>query len=136
MDGQRRTRRRNRHRTPERVGLGERMRSTGGPASEARTQPGEDLHVCPRCTSELVQPGEWAPVDPQRWRVELSCPDCGWFGAGVFSQRTLDRYDEILDEGAAELVRQLHDLAEENMRADVELFSAALDSDLILPEDF
>jgi transcription elongation factor Elf1 len=133
MDGQRHTRRRNTHRTPERVGLGERAQTA---ASEARAQPEKDLHVCPRCSSELVQPGEWAPVDAQRWRVELSCPDCGWFGADVFSQRTLDRYDEILDEGAAVLVSQLHELAEENMRADVDLFCAALGSDLILPEDF
>ena len=108
------------------------------PASQSRTrtQAGEDLHICPACSSELVQPGTWAPVDSRRWRVELNCPDCGWFGAGVFSQQVLDRYDEILDEGAAELVRELQDLAEENMRADVELFASALDSDQILPEDF
>jgi len=135
MDGPRRTRRRNRHRTPERVGVGE-AQSSAEARSRSRVEPGEDLHVCPRCSSQLVQPGEWAPVDSQRWRVELSCPDCGWFGAGVFSQRALDRYDEILDEGAAMLVRELHELAEENMRADVDLFLSALETDLILPEDF
>jgi len=101
-----------------------------------RTQPIEDLHVCPRCSSELVQPGVWAPVDTQRWRVELSCPDCHWFGAGVYGQQALDRFDEILDDGAAELVRELQDLAEANMRADIELFAEALEADLILPEDF
>jgi len=135
MDGHRRTRRRNRHRAPERVGVGEAQSGATQPA-RPRVEPGEDLHVCPRCASQLVQPGEWAPVDSQRWRVELSCPDCGWFGAGVFSQRALDRYDEILDEGAAILVKELHQLAEENMRADVELLLSALDSGLILPEDF
>jgi len=135
MDGHRRTRRRNRHRAPERVGVGEAQSGATQPA-RSRVEPGEDLHVCPRCASQLVQPGEWAPVDSQRWRVELSCPDCGWFGAGVFSQRALDRYDEILDEGAAILVKELHQLAEENMRADVELLLNALDSGLILPEDF
>ena len=136
MDGPRRTRRRNRHRTPERVGAGEQGQSTPASGSPAQTKPTQDLHVCPRCASRLVQPGTWAPVDSQRWRVELSCPDCGWFGAGVFTQEALDRFDEILDEGAAMLVRDLQDLAEENMRTDVELFAEALDSDLILPEDF
>jgi hypothetical protein len=103
---------------------------------EPRTQQVEDLHICPRCSSQLVQPGIWAPVDSQRWRVELSCPDCHWFGAGVYSQRALDRFDEILDDGAAELVRDLQALSEENMRAEIEVFAEALASDLILPEDF
>jgi hypothetical protein len=101
-----------------------------------RTQQVEDLHICPRCSSELVQPGVWAPVDSQRWRVELSCPDCHWFGAGVCSQQALDRFDEILDDGAAELVRELQQLSEANMRAEIEIFTRALASDLILPEDF
>ena len=127
MDGHRRIRRPDRHRTPERVGAGEQ-----GAAVDSSL----DLHICPRCTSELVQPGTWTAVEPQRWHVELSCPDCGWFGAGVYSQRVLDRFDEVLDAGAAVLIRTLQDLSEENMRADLELFTAAIEADLILPEDF
>ncbi len=128
MDGHRRIRRPDRHRTPERVGA---RRAGRGASSPARTSTS-----VPRCASELVQPGTWTAAEPQRWHVELSCPDCGWFGAGVYSQRALDRFDEILDEGAAVLVRTLQDLSEENMRADLELFTAAIEADLILPEDF
>ncbi len=97
---------------------------------------GEDLHVCPRCGSGFVQPREWAPVDMRRWRVELACPECDWHGSGLFSQQAVDRYDEVLDEGAAILTRDLHELAEANMRAAIESFSSALAADQILPEDF
>ncbi len=72
----------------------------------------------------------------RRWRVELNCPECEWEGAGVFEQEALDRYDEILDDGAALLVRDLQELSAANMREDVEGFCAALAADLILPEDF
>jgi len=83
-----------------------------------------------------VQPLEWSAVDPRRWRVDLFCPECEWRGGGVFPQSVLDRYDEQLDEGAATLVGDLHALAEENMREDVDSFCAALDAGLIQPDDF
>ena len=35
-----------------------------------------DLHVCPECSSHLVYPLEWAPVDNCHWRVDLRCPEC------------------------------------------------------------
>lgn len=96
----------------------------------------EDIHVCPECGSEFVQPVEWAPVDMRRWRVELRCPECGWGSAGVYSQRVLDRYDAILDDGASVLVEDLSALEHSNMEDEVESFVAALATNVILPEDF
>jgi hypothetical protein len=96
----------------------------------------EDLHVCPDCRSELVQPIEWAPVDMRRWRVELRCPECNWESAGVFSQHVLDRFDAILDDGASVLLDNLSALEHSNMEQEVESFVAALETNVILPEDF
>ena len=95
-----------------------------------------DLHVCPRCGSELVQPIRWAAVDMRRWRVDLSCPECAWAGGGVYPQRVLDRFDEILDDGIAAIACELERLERTNMEEDVNRFLDAVFADRILPEDF
>jgi predicted RNA-binding Zn-ribbon protein involved in translation (DUF1610 family) len=96
----------------------------------------QDLHVCPACGSEMVQPVEWAPVDMRRWRVELQCPECRWESAGVFPQHVLDRYDTILDRGASSLMDDLERLERGNMHEEMDRFLRALGGDQILPEDF
>jgi hypothetical protein len=95
-----------------------------------------DLCVCEMCSSELVEPVEWASAGPERWRVALRCPDCDYWTEGVFSQECVDRFDERLDDGTAVLVEDLKRLQQANMREDVDRFIAALNSAAILPEDF
>lgn len=115
-------------------GLGpQRVAAAGAPA---RTSPAEDLHVCPDCASSFVYPLEWAPVDMFRWRVELRCPECEWTEAGIYGQDALDRFDQILDAATDRLVDDLHHLHRANMEDEVEALGLALDSGLILPEDF
>ena len=105
------------------------------PASTTpRTQ--DDLHVCPECASELVFPTDWAPAETRRWSVELRCPDCEWRGGGIYDQSVVDRFDEQLDLGTEALVEDLKLLARANMEDEIERFAVALQSDLILPEDF
>ena len=53
----------------------------------------QGLHVCPNCSSQLVQPVEWEPVGDEAWSVLLRCPECEVFQAGVFGQPELDAYD-------------------------------------------
>ena len=118
--------RRNRHRGPSRIELLNR--------APARTD--EDIHICPECRSRLVQPTEWAPVDTRRWRVELRCPDCSWHSTGVFPQHVLDRFDAILDDGAAALLEDLTRLERANMEDEIKRFVGALAAGEILPEDF
>jgi hypothetical protein len=96
----------------------------------------EDLHICPQCSSRMVQPVEWAPVDMRRWRVELRCPECEWESSGVYPQHILDRYDTMLDEGAASLIEDLTTLERSNLEEEIDRFVGAIDSDQILPEDF
>ncbi len=84
----------------------------------------------------MVQPQQWAPVDMRRWRVVLRCPECRWQDAGVFTQHVLDRFDAILDEGAAALLADLDTLERANMEEHASRFITALTSNQILPEDF
>jgi hypothetical protein len=110
----------------------------GAPYTRVKSRPAEDrdLCVCEHCASELVEPVEWSAAGPERWRVALSCPDCGYWTEGVFSQECVDRFDERLDEGTTVLVSELKRLQHANMSDDVERFIGALNLGMILPEDF
>jgi hypothetical protein len=98
--------------------------------------PLDDLHVCPECDRELVYPVEWEESSSTHWEVLLRCPNCEWNEVGVFEQATVDRFDEQLDLGTEALIRDLKRLTRANMEDEIERFSAALTTDLILPEDF
>ena len=105
-------------------------------ASRAAARQAEDLHICPACASELVQPTDWAPAAGRRWLVDLRCPDCEWRGGGTYSQSIVDRFDEVLDDGTDAVLSDLTTLSRANMEDHVEKFVAALQADKILPEDF
>jgi hypothetical protein len=106
----------------------------GGAAHGANTA--AEPHVCPSCSSHLVYPLEWAPVDMCHWRVELRCPECEWTSAGLYEQSALDRFDQILDDGTDALLEDYRRLQRSNMEAELERFSLALSTDLVMPEDF
>jgi hypothetical protein len=112
--------------------------NAGAPYTRVKAAPAEDrdLCVCEHCASELVEPVEWSAAGPQRWRVALSCPNCGYWTEGVFSQECVDRFDERLDEGTTVLVAELKRLRHANMSDDIDRFIAALNMGAILPEDF
>jgi hypothetical protein len=95
------------------------------------------LHVCPDCSSGLVQPISWQQEDNRsRWRVWRRCPECEWVGEGVHSEDAIDAYDEQLDLGSHELAGELRALEHANMREMTDAFVLALWQDLIGPEDF
>jgi len=100
------------------------------------TRSREGMHVCPSCSSNLVQPVQWFEQGGSVWRVELRCPECDWWGQGAFSQSEVDRYDEELDGGAQALIEDLRALTRANMEQEIDSFAEALDADLVLPEDF
>ena len=96
----------------------------------------DDLHICPSCGCNLVHPLEWSPVDSERWRIELWCPNCEWGEVQVHAQPVLDRFDLILDDATESLLDDLAELQQANMEEELERFAHALATDQILPEDF
>jgi hypothetical protein len=106
------------------------------PAPPPVHAPLDDLHICPECDRTLVFPVEWEEISPTHWEVLLRCPNCEWTEVGVYDQRTVDRFDEELDHGTEALMRDLKRLTKANMEEEIERFTLALGSDLILPEDF
>jgi hypothetical protein len=110
--------------------------STASAAPLPAPHPLDDLHVCPACERELVYPVEWEESSPTHWEVLLRCPNCEWSEVGTFDQPTVDRFDEQLDLGTEALIRDLKRLTRANMEEEIDRFSSALSTDLILPEDF
>jgi hypothetical protein len=94
------------------------------------------LHVCEHCSSSLVYPTEWDEAGPDHWRVELRCPNCEWYGEGVFDQDTVEAFDDVLDQGIDVLLSDYRALVNSNMEDEIDRFAAALDADAILPSDF
>jgi hypothetical protein len=94
------------------------------------------LHVCPICDSELVQPVAWEETPDARWELTLSCPNCWWSGDGIYDREQVQEFEDELDEGLADMLRDLQRLAQANMTDEIERFVAALKADHVLPEDF
>lgn len=94
------------------------------------------LCVCPTCQGDLVQPLEWSECEEGRWELSLECPNCWWGESGVYEREQVERLEDKLDEGLADMIADLKRLSQANMAADVDRFTSALQSDLILPEDF
>jgi hypothetical protein len=105
-------------------------------AADGSTRSVEGMHVCPSCSSSLVQPAQWFEQGEGRWHVDLRCPECDWWGRGSFSQDDVDGFDEELDRGAQELIEDLRSLTRSNMEDEADRFAMALATDVILPEDF
>jgi hypothetical protein len=103
-------------------------------SAEEKVGPG--LHACPQCESELVQPVQWGETAGGFWELTLHCPNCDRLTEGVFDQGQVDEFEERLDEGLAEMLADLRQLTQANMAEEIARFTSALQSDLILPEDF
>ena len=96
-----------------------------------------DLHICPECTWTFVVPRAVLDVvGPDRYLVELSCTNCGWTKVSTECEERLEALDRELDRQASDM-RESLELAELTRRLEeVDAFAAALQCDLLLPEDF
>ncbi|HZO04948.1 MAG TPA: hypothetical protein VFB52_01040 [Solirubrobacterales bacterium] len=102
-----------------------------------KTKQRKDLHICPECGSDLVQPTFWEQAgDRAHWRVWRRCPECEWFCQGVHGEDEIDAFDEQLDIGAHTLADELRALEHANMSDMADAFVAALHADLIGADDF
>ena len=103
---------------------------------EAEDATRRGLHICPACDSELVQPVCWSETEDHRWELTLECPNCGWLEDGIYQREQIDRLEEKLDDGLAEMLADLKRLTQANMAEEIDRFIRALNADFILPEDF
>jgi hypothetical protein len=99
-------------------------------------EPHQDLHVCMECSSDLVYPVQWEESGTENWSVMLHCPNCDVYREGVFTQDTVEVFDEELDRGADALARDYKRLMRANMSEEIDRFVGALTAGAILPEDF
>lgn len=95
-----------------------------------------ELHLCPACGSDLVQPLSWSELADGRFELVLACPNCDWQESGAYERRQVELLEDRMDEALSDMIADLKHLAEANMTAEIERFAAALAADLILPEDF
>lgn len=93
------------------------------------------MHVCPECSSPLVQPVDWRS-EGTGWWVLVRCPECEHRHSGVYAARVVEAYDNELDKGTASLTAALAKLTQLNMSEELDLLHAALAADAVLPEDF
>jgi hypothetical protein len=103
---------------------------------QGKKQSANGMHCCPRCDSILVQPVSCHEQGNGRLNVELSCPECEWWGRDSYSQDEVHRYDDEIDRGEQELIGDLRAVIRANMKEEADRFAAALATDSILPEDF
>ncbi len=94
------------------------------------------LHVCPDCSSDLVQPIDWSEAPDDCWNLLLNCPNCNWYTEGLYSADQVRELEDQLDEGLADMLRDLQRLTQANMADQIDRFVNALYADQILPEDF
>lgn len=106
-------------------------------ASRTETKADTGLHVCPACSSKLVQPTRWEQTAKRgHWHLWRRCPECELRCDGIHGEREIDAFDEVLDNGAEALATELQELEMDGMRRIADTFSAALDADLITADDF
>lgn len=96
----------------------------------------QELHLCLECASDLVYPVQWEESGAENWSVLLHCPNCDLYREGIFSQDTVELFDEELDRGADALARDYKRLMRANMAEEIERFAGAITAGAILPEDF
>jgi hypothetical protein len=95
-----------------------------------------DLHVCPSCASDCVNPLEWDESGTARWTVSLRCGACGYMHDREVSSGDVRRFERALDRGFNAISTAADRLKRELMAGWVDAFAGALQRDLIDVADF
>ncbi len=101
-----------------------------------RGGPDAELHICPVCAGELVQPIDRHEAGPGHWELARRCPSCEWRGSGVHDQAQVDRFDERTDQAIDAVLQDVRRLTRANMEDELLRFRRALGADHIGAEDF
>jgi hypothetical protein len=94
------------------------------------------LHVCRGCGSTLMQLVGHEDAGHGHWFLTMRCPECERWAGGRVPDAWCAELDEELERGTHRLLDALEEVQRQIMSAEVEAFVAALEDDLLLPEDF
>ena len=92
--------------------------------------------VCEICFSDLVQPMDAKANAAGSVRLTLRCPECNHVRVGECSWEEAREFGRHFERGKAELRGHYEELADENLRGEVDCLVVALHTDLIGPDDF
>ncbi|PIZ62658.1 hypothetical protein COY17_02250 [Candidatus Saccharibacteria bacterium CG_4_10_14_0_2_um_filter_52_9] len=95
-----------------------------------------ELHICPACDSDFVYPDYWDILDGGQVELDLHCHQCEWTDTEVVSMETVERFDDAIGRSIKVIEDSLERMERTNMKAAVASFVSALETGLILPEDF
>jgi len=94
------------------------------------------LDVCTTCEADYVHPVEWHESGDEHWWMLLRCGECWAEREVTVGDRIANRFDVSLNAAEQEIRRAVAQLDAERMATEVEVFTAALERDLIDPVDF
>lgn len=92
--------------------------------------------ICERCFSDLIQPIEAKAEQAGTVTLTLRCPECEHVRIGQCSWDEARTFGRKFAAGKAKLRQTYDELANENLRDELDCFVLALASDLIGPDDF
>jgi ribosomal protein S27AE len=94
------------------------------------------LVVCHRCGSDFVNPVAWHEDSQTHWWIRLRCGECGLVREVEVTDEAAQRFELELDRGVRKIAASLARVDRERMIADADTLTAALELDLIGPNDF
>jgi hypothetical protein len=103
---------------------------------------GDGAHVttrlvdCSDCGAPMVNPVDWREEDRTYWWVRLRCGACGRSREVFVTDDDAKQLERDLAPGLREIASTVDRLDRERMLREVDAFTAALDRDLIGPDDF
>jgi hypothetical protein len=97
---------------------------------------GSGLHQCRICHDDYVAPVWWEELGDERWHMLLRCGQCDTYRDVVVSADVAKAYERALQRDAAEIAASLERIERERMIAELQVFAAALEHDLIDATDF
>ena len=94
------------------------------------------LVVCVGCHADFVNPVSWHELSETHWWIRLRCGECGFVREVEVTNEEAQRFEHELDRGVKQIAAAFVRLDRERMIADSDAITAALERDLIDPDDF
>lgn len=94
------------------------------------------LVVCVGCHADFVNPVSWHEQSETHWWIRLRCGECGLVREVEVTDEEAQRFEHELDRGVKQIAAAFVRLDRARMIADSDTMTAALERDLVDPDDF